>query len=104
LLREDRETEYHLSTPEANMIINLQIGSVITPTRTINSVMIQHWKYAKECANIYGGLMPGSELAVAGVSTTPGAMWVAAQIPGRDPAGFLKIAGEEFAHNFKQLR
>lgn len=86
------------------MIINLRSGSVITPTRLINSTMIRYWKYAGECANIYSGLMPGAELKVVDLSTTPGSMWVKAELPGRDPAGYLKIAGEEFAHNFKQIR
>ena len=87
------------------MILNLQIGSVITPTRMINSVMIQHWKYAKECANVYGGMVSGAELIVVEIAKPLGGeWWVKVQIPGRDPAGFLKIAGDELGPNFKQVR
>ncbi|CAN5298694.1 hypothetical protein BH11PSE10_BH11PSE10_05580 [soil metagenome] len=83
------------------MIINLQAGGNITPLRHINPTMVTHWKYAKECASIGGGLLPGAELRIAEVSKIPGAMWVRVEIPGRDPVAFLKIAGEEYALNFR---
>lgn len=85
------------------MIINLQAGQSITPTRFINPTMVTHWKYAAECASIGGGLMPGADLKISEICKIPGAMWVRAQIPGRIPAAFLKIAGEEYANNFRVL-
>jgi hypothetical protein len=44
--------------------------------------------------------MPGAELTVVEVSKTPGNLWARAELPGRHPPAFLKIAGEEFALNF----
>jgi hypothetical protein len=86
------------------MIISLNAGQLITPTRLINRAMVAHWRYAGECADVGGGLMPGAELKIIEISKVPGAMWVKAEIPGRYPAVALKIAGEEYAHNFRLLR
>jgi len=85
------------------MIINLQVGKSITPLRHINPTMVAHWKYTKECASIGGGLMPGADLRIAEISKIPGAMWVRVEIPGRSPVAYLKIAGDEYALNFRQL-
>jgi len=86
------------------MIIRLNAGDVITPARVLNKVMVSHWRFAAECDSIGGGLMPGAELKVVEVSKAPGNLWVRAQLPGRDPAAFLKIAGEEYALNFKMKK
>jgi len=83
------------------MIIRLNSGDCITPIRILNKTMVSHWRFATECADIGGGLMPGAELKVAEVSKAPGKLWVRAELPGRQPPAFLKIAGEEFALNFK---
>jgi len=88
---------------EKQMIINLQVGKSITPLRHINPTMVAHWKYTKECASIGGGLMPGADLRIAEISKIPGAMWVRVEIPGRSPVAYLKIAGDEYALNFRQL-
>ena len=85
------------------MIISLRVGQSITPTRHINPTMVAHWKYAKECANIGGGLLPGAQLKIVRVSTVPGSMWVCVEIPGRTPIATIKIAGEEYGNNFKSL-
>jgi hypothetical protein len=82
------------------MIIALNIGQSITPRRYVNPVMVSHWKYAKECASIGGGLMPGADLKIVAISKTPGQMWVQVELPGRHPPATLKIAGEEYANNF----
>jgi hypothetical protein len=66
--------------------------------------MASHWRFAAECAAIGGGLMPGPELRVVKVSKAPGNLWVWAELPGRDPPAFLKIAGEEYAPNFKMKK
>ena len=50
-------------------------------------------------------MVPGAELTVVEMAKPLGGeWWVKAQIPGRDPAGFLKIAGDELGPNFKQVR
>jgi len=50
-------------------------------------------------------MVPGAELVVAEIAKPlRGPWWIRAQIPGRDPAGFLKIAGGELGANFKQVR
>jgi hypothetical protein len=86
------------------LIINLQIGQAITPTRHINPTMVAHWKYAKECAGVGGGLLPGAELRIVDLSKIPGAMWVRVELPGRIPPATIKIAGEEYGQNFRPLR
>jgi len=48
--------------------------------------------------------MPGAELKVVDVSKVSGSLWVKAELPGRDPVAYLKIDGEEYALNFRQLR
>lgn len=85
------------------MSIHVKAGQAITPTRLINPTMVRHWKYARECATIGGGLMPGARLKVVLVSNTPGNVWVKVEVPGSDPVTTLKIAGEEYAHNFRPL-
>ena len=84
------------------MIIALNPGDTITPKRQLNRIMLSHWRFYAECADIGGGLMPGAQLTVVEVSKTPGNLWVRAEVPGRHPAAFLKIAGEEFALNFNR--
>jgi hypothetical protein len=66
--------------------------------------MVAHWKYAKECADIGGGIFPGTRMRVAEVPKKPGAMRVRAELPGRTPPQCLKIAGAEIAHNFRPIR
>ena len=86
------------------MIITFRAGQFITPLRDINPTMISHWRYAKECASVGGGLLPGAELKIDELSKIPGAMWLRVEIPGRHPVARLKISGEEFAVNFRLLR
>lgn len=85
------------------MGINVQVGRSIPPRRIINPTMVRHWKYAKECSEVGGGIMPGRNLKVVLTSNTPGQVWVKVELPGRDPVGYLKISGEEYAHNFRPL-
>jgi len=73
----------------------------ITPTRLIENARVKQWKYALECADVGGGLMPGSQLKVAEVGKAPGQMFVVARLPGTDPPRFLKISGAEFAGCFR---
>ena len=83
------------------MIVELNPADMITPIRVLNKVMLSHWRFATECADIGGGLMPGAELSVVEVNKAPGKLWVRVELPGRDPSAFLKVAGEEYALNFK---
>lgn len=83
------------------MIIQLNPGDVVTPIRVLNKVMLSHWRFAVESADIGGGLMPGAELKVVEVNKAPGKLWIRVELPGRHPPAFLKVAGEEYALNFK---
>jgi hypothetical protein len=83
------------------MIIALNVGQFITPIRLINRTMISHWRYAKECGDVGGGLAPGAQLKIVALSKRPGLLWVCAEIPGRSPVAALKISGEEYAKNFR---
>jgi hypothetical protein len=85
------------------MIINLQIGRSITPTRVIENARVRHWKFAAECSDVRGGLMPGAALKVVALDKTPGRMWVKVELPGHDPVAHLKIAGEEYGGCFRAL-
>ena len=73
----------------------------ITPTRLIENARVRQWKYALECADLGGGLMPGAQLRITEVGKAPGQMFVVAQLPGTDPPRCLKISGEEFARCFR---
>ena len=84
------------------MIITLSPGKHVTPTRLIENARVRHWKYARECADVGGGLMPGALLRVSEVSKVPGEMYVVAELPGSDPPRSLKISGEEFAGCFRE--
>jgi hypothetical protein len=95
------QTAAEHSGEASRMIIRLNAGDVITPTRVLNKVMLSHWRFAAECPDIGGGLMPGAELKVVEVSKSPGNLWVRAELPGRHPPAYLKVAGEEYALNFK---
>ncbi len=85
------------------MGINVKAGQFITPKRMINPTMVRYWKDARECARIGGGIMPGANMRVQQVSNTPGDVWVKVEVPGSDPVSTLKIAGEEYANNFRVM-
>lgn len=84
-------------------IIQLMGGETICPRVPITDARVRNWKYAAECSQIYGTLAPGARLTIVEVCKQAGAMWVRAQIPGRDPAGYLKIAGDEYAAAFHRV-
>lgn len=86
------------------MIISLNPGNIITPTRIINPTMVNYWHFSAECSDIGGGMMPGTELQVVEVNKVPGQMWVRVMLPGRTPPGYLKITGGEYSNNFRLLR
>jgi hypothetical protein len=82
-------------------INRLSGGEEITPRFPINDSRTSNWKYRSECDAIGSTIVPGALLKVVDVSKQPGAMRVRVQIPGRSPAAFLKLAGEEYANVFR---
>jgi hypothetical protein len=82
------------------MLVALNVGQFITPRRRITPGQVSHWTYRRECASIGGGLEVGAELKIVAISKTPGQVWVQIQLPGSDPPATIKIAGQEYAHNF----
>lgn len=85
------------------MVISLFVGKSIAATRVLNNIQVQNWKYKNECANIGGGIMPGTQLKIIEVNKIPGNMWVKVLLPHSDPPKTLKISGEEFANNFRSV-
>jgi hypothetical protein len=85
------------------VIISLQPGMRVTPTRPLNEERVKHWKYAKECDRIYGQIIPGAEFVVREVGTVPGQMYVVLAMPGTDPERRLKVAGQEYAACFQLI-
>jgi len=83
------------------MMITIDEGDSIISTRLLEDSRIKHWKYGKECQNHGGSFMPGTKFKVVELNKSPGNMWVKAEIPGSDPAQYIKITGEEFANNFE---
>jgi len=81
-------------------IIQLKIGDRVKPRFVINPVKARNWKFARDSADIGGGLMPQAELVVAETSTRMGDLWVKLSLPGRDPPAYLKLAGDELGGNF----
>lgn len=85
-------------------INSLRLGQVIQPRLNINPVKVANWKYASECASVGAGLTGAAELKIVEINSTMFAPWIRVEIPGSDPARYLKIAGDEYAANFKLIR
>jgi hypothetical protein len=85
-------------------IIQLKGGEEITPRFPINDERVRYWQYANECDRIFVTFIPGARFRVCEVCTHPGKMWIRVLMPGRDPASYLKITGEEYARMFSFLR
>ncbi len=79
--------------------IHLTRGAVVSNKWLLTNARVRSWKYASECADVLGGLMPGSSLTVEEVCKTPGSVWFKLGMAGRFPPAFLKLSGEEFAWN-----
>ena len=97
LLRSDGQKGRFMAMPP---IIQLKIGDRVTPRFVINAVKARNRKFARESADIGGGIMPQAELVVAETSTRMGDLWVKLSLPGRDPPAYLKLAGDELGGNF----
>lgn len=83
------------------MLIQLNPGDTIKALREISHSMIQYWKFANDCQNYGRSFAPGTSFVIAEINKIPGNIWVKVNIPGSDPVQHLKIAGNEFAHNFR---
>lgn len=80
----------------------LHKGTKITPLRFLLNYDIDAWKYSNECDDIgIAGLILGAELEVVDDCRVPGAIWTCVKLPGPYPPKFLKMTGEEYAHNFR---
>ena len=69
--------------------VKLRLG--ILPAR------VKALQYAKECDDVGGGLMPGTELEVVEVRNVGSDQWAKLRIPGSDPARHLKLSGGELS-------
>lgn len=73
----------------------IKIGQALKLRLSVLPARVQTFKFAKECDDVGGGLMPGTELVVVEVHPLPHEQWVRVKIPGSDPAKHLKLAGGE---------
>ncbi len=84
-------------------ILMLKAGDRIAANKLITKLLIQNsFKYARECVDIGGGIMPGTRLTI--MEVNPGERWVIAYFdpPDYDPMlrRCLKIDGEMLGLNF----
>jgi hypothetical protein len=75
----------------------LKAGQKLRLRLSILPARVASFKHAKECDDVGGGLMPGTELEVVEVRPAPGEQWARLRIPGSDPAKHLKLTGGEMA-------
>lgn len=83
------------------MLILLSQGSTIYSKRYLKNAQVRNWKFKNEFPAFYNDIMPGVAFKVYDISKMPGNMWVKVEIAGSSPQQYLKISGEEFAHNFR---
>lgn len=84
-------------------LFQVKLGALITPKLDLNNAAIQHWKYARECADIGGGLIAGTaRLAIVEKSSLDNRseVWIKVAIEGTSPPRILKLSGEEYALKF----
>jgi len=84
----------------------VQIGSFITPKNLITNQVIRNWKYAGECADVGGGIIPRQALLriiEKSPVTNNTAPWVKIALPGVTPIKTLKLSGEEYASAFLSI-
>ena len=81
-------------------LVMLNRGDIITARVILHDQRIRHWKYGGECTPVVGSFAVGTSFNVVELNKVPGQMWVRVQIPGRNPPGYLKISGEEYAAAF----
>ena len=75
----------------------LKVGQKLKLRLAILPARVPNLKFGKECDDVGGGLMPGTELEVVEVRPGPTEQWVRLRIPGSDPAKHLKLSGGEVA-------
>ncbi|MEO5684597.1 MAG: hypothetical protein ABIQ88_18290 [Chitinophagaceae bacterium] len=83
------------------MLNTLSAGDSVITLRLIPDGMIQHWKFKNECRHQGASFAAGAVFKVIEVGKIPGNMWVKLAIPGSSPVRTIKVAGGEFAHNFR---
>ena len=84
-------------------VYKLEPGARITPKSFLTDEIVGRWTYAKESAQIGGGLVGGTailEVAETSGISHSGGTWVRVLLPGRDPPASLKLSGEEYTLNF----
>ncbi|HYC56803.1 MAG TPA: hypothetical protein VEL28_17865 [Candidatus Binatia bacterium] len=81
----------------------VKVGAVITPKLFVSNDMIKHLTFARECADVGAGLMPGTaKLEIVEISpmTLNGNRWLKAAIVGTDPPRVLKLTAQEYMGRF----
>jgi hypothetical protein len=66
----------------------------ITPDR------VRHFQFARDCADVGGGVTAGARFQVVEVFNRPGQNWLTLAIPGSDPPRTIKITAGEMANLF----
>jgi hypothetical protein len=77
----------------------LKSGQTVKTKHLIRRDRIMHWRYGRECADVGGGLMAGATLRVVQVHAVA-PTFALLELPGRSPAAYLKVSGDEMAANF----
>ena len=90
-------------TKPVTTLVNLSKGDRVYSIRFISNIMIRNWQFSHECEHNGGSFIGDTSFIISDIHRTPGNVWVKVIIPGSDPRRYLKISGEEYAHNFKHL-
>ncbi len=78
----------------------LRVGQIVKNRLPIRPAQVKYFKFARECDDIGGGLMPGTAFEVVEVRPLASEQWVRLKAPGSDPAKHLKLAGGELSGLF----
>lgn len=81
----------------------VKVGALITPRFFLTNELISHWTFAKECADVGGGLIAGTaQLEVVEVSplTLNAVRWLKVAVAGSSPQKLLKLTAEEYMSKF----
>lgn len=82
----------------------LRIGGFVKPRFDIDDARIAHWKYKRDRASLGGGMTRYTKLKIVDTSDGATTAWVKLDIPGRRPAAYLKVSGEETSWCFEDLQ
>lgn len=84
----------------AKPVIAMKAGDVVINKFKLTNSIIKHWMYSAECADVFGGISPGSEFKVIETQSVRHPFWIILAIPGRDPVASLKLSAQEFVMQF----